>query len=71
MPDIEKPREKLATLFIQALTSNELLMVLLGGGLQDRDVSTIALNILKVIESEKERISLEALMKIRGICNPQ
>ncbi len=67
IPDIDKPREKLSTRGVQALSSHELLMVLIGSGLRDRDVSALATDILKVIESEKGNITLEKLTKIQGI----
>lgn len=67
IPDIDKPREKLATRGVKALSSHELLMVLIGSGLRDRDVSALATDILKVIEAEKENITLEKLTKIQGI----
>ena len=67
IPDIDKPREKLAKRGIQSLSSHELLMVLLGSGLPGRDVSALATDILKVIETEKENITLEKLTKVQGI----
>ena len=67
IPDVDKPREKMATRGVQALSSHELLMVLLGSGLPGRDVSALATDILKVIEKEKENITLEKLTKIPGI----
>lgn len=67
IPNIDKPREKLASRGIQALSSHELIMVLLGSGTIGRDVSTLAKDILKVIEAEKENIMIENLTKIPGI----
>ncbi|MDP2422877.1 MAG: DNA repair protein RadC [Bacteroidales bacterium] len=67
IPDIDKPREKLASRGVQSLSSHELLMVLLGSGLPGRDVSTLATDILKVIEAEKDNITLEKLTRIQGI----
>ncbi|NMC98746.1 MAG: DNA repair protein RadC [Bacteroidales bacterium] len=67
IPNIDKPREKLAARGIKALSSHELLMVLLGSGTSGRDVSTLAKDILKVIETKKENIALEDLIKIPGI----
>lgn len=67
MPNIDKPREKLAYRGVQSLSSHELLMVLLGSGLPGRDVSVLATDILKVIETEKENITLDKLIKIQGI----
>lgn len=67
IPNIDKPREKMATRGIQSLSSHELIMVLLGSGTIGRDVSTLAKDILKVIETEKGNITLEKLTKIPGI----
>lgn len=67
IPDIDKPREKLAIRGVQALSSHELLMVLLGSGLPGRDVAALAADILKVIETEKEDITLGKLTKIQGV----
>lgn len=67
IPDIDKPREKLASRGVKALSSHELLMVLIGSGLAGRDVSALATDILKVIELEKENITLDKLTNIQGI----
>jgi DNA repair protein RadC len=40
---------------------------LLGSGLPGRDVSALATDILKVIEKEKENITLDKLTKVQGI----
>lgn len=67
IPNIDKPREKMASRGIQALSSHELIMVLLGSGTIGRDVFTISKDILRVIETEKENITLEKLTRISGI----
>jgi len=67
IPDIDKPREKLAQRGVASLSSHELLMVLLGSGLPGRDVAALATDILKVIEKEKENITLDKLTKVQGI----
>jgi len=67
IPDIDKPREKLSKRGVQALSSQELLMVLLGSGIPDRDVSALSTDILKVLETEKGNITLENLTNIKGI----
>lgn len=67
LPDIDKPREKLADRGVQSLTSHELLMVLLGSGVSGRDVAELAKDILKVIEKGKEGITIDKLTKIKGI----
>lgn len=67
IPDIDKPREKLAKRGVQSLSGHELLMVLLGSGLPGRDVSALATDILKVIEKEKENITFDKLTNVQGI----
>lgn len=67
IPDIDKPREKLAHRGVQSLSSHELLMVLLGSGIPNRDVSALATDILKLIEIEKENITLDKLTEIQGV----
>jgi DNA repair protein RadC len=67
IPDIDKPREKLAQRGVTSLSSHELLMVLLGSGLPGRDVAALASDILKVIEKEKENITLDKLTKVQGV----
>lgn len=65
--NIDKPREKLSQRGVQSLSSHELLMVLLGSGIPNRDVAELSADILKVIEVEKENITLEKLTNIKGI----
>lgn len=67
IPDIDKPREKLSKKGVRALTSHELLMVLIGNGISGKDVSALSKDLLKVIENEKENLTLEKLVKIAGI----
>lgn len=67
IPDIDKPREKITKRGVQALSSHELLMVLLGSGITGRDVAALAADILKVIESEKENLTIDKLLQVQGI----
>lgn len=67
IPNIDKPREKLAQRGVQSLSSHELLMVLIGSGVLGRDVSALAADILKLIEKERENITIEKLTKIQGV----
>ncbi len=60
-PILDRPREKLVQKGIAALSSHELLMVILGRGMKGRDVAAQASDILKLIETEKESITLEKL----------
>jgi DNA repair protein RadC len=67
IPDIDKPREKLAKGGIKALTSLELIMLLLGSGVSGRDVRVLANDILNIIERDKVNLSLKNLETIQGI----
>lgn len=67
IPKNDKPREKLAKKGVEALTSRELLMVILGKGIKGKDVVELANDILKLIEKERENLSLEKLEKIQGV----
>lgn len=66
-PVLDRPREKLVQKGIAALSSHELLMVILGRGMKGRDVAAQASDVLKLIETEKESITLEKLEQIQGI----
>jgi DNA repair protein RadC len=67
IPILDRPREKLDKKGVTALSSHELLMVILGRGMEGRDVAAQATDILKLIETEKEGITLEKLEQIQGI----
>lgn len=67
MPTCDKPREKLAYKGVQSLTSKELLMVILGRGIKGRDVTVLANDILKLIESEREDLTFEKLKALPGV----
>ena len=67
IPIFDRPREKLVQKAVTALSSHELLMVILGRGMKGRDVAVQASDILKLIETEKEGITLEKLKQIQGI----
>lgn len=67
IPTNDKPREKLASKGAQALTSKELLMVILGKGIKGRDVTMLANDILKLIETEKENLTFEKLKALQGV----
>jgi len=54
IPKNDKPREKLAAKGVEALSSKELLMVILGKGIKGRDVTVLATDILKLIEKENQ-----------------
>ena len=67
IPKNDKPREKLASKGVKALTSKELLMVILGKGIKGRDVTILATDILKLIEKERENLTFEKLEAIKGV----
>ncbi len=67
LPQNDKPREKLASKGVEALNSKELLMVILGKGIKGRDVTFLASDILKLIEKERENLTLEKLERIQGV----
>lgn len=63
----DKPREKLSSKGVQALTTKELLMVILGKGVKGRDVTILAKDILNLIEKEGENLTLEKLEALHGV----
>jgi DNA repair protein RadC len=67
IPKNDKPREKLASKGVEALNSKELLMVILGKGIKGRDVTVLATDILKLIENEREKLTLDKLEKVQGV----
>jgi DNA repair protein RadC len=67
IPDIDRPREKLSTRGVQALTSQELIVILLGSGIHGKDISSLAADILKLIEAGEENLTLDKLTNINGI----
>lgn len=67
IPDIDKPRERLTKLGVQALSSHELIMISLGSGYAGKDVSLLAKDILRLIEKNGENLTFEQLTKIHGI----
>ena len=52
---------------VEALTSRELLMVILGKGIKGKDVVELANDILKLIEKERENLTIEKLEQIQGV----
>ena len=67
IPENDKPREKLCSKGVEALTSKELLMVILGRGIKGRDVTILATDILKLIEKNGRNLTLEHLETISGV----
>ena len=67
LENIDKPREKLIKKGENALKDYELLAVLLGSGVQGKDVITLSSEIIKLFEKDFENINLEKLLNIHGL----
>jgi DNA repair protein RadC len=67
LENIDKPREKLIKKGVNALKDYELLAVLLGSGVQGKDVITLSSEIIKLFEKDFENINLEKLLTIHGL----
>ena len=63
----DKPREKLAKKGVEALKNDELLSVLLGSGVQGKDVRKLAKEIVALLDSDFEAVTLEKLCDIHGL----
>lgn len=67
LENIDKPREKLIKKGANSLKDYELLAVLLGSGVQGKDVITLSNEIIKLFEDDFENLSLEKLLTIHGL----
>ncbi|MBI2487875.1 MAG: DNA repair protein RadC [Deltaproteobacteria bacterium] len=67
LPKLDRPREKLQTKGAEALSDLELLAILLGSGIKDHDVMTVAGRLLKVLDENNGKPNLEELRKIGGV----
>jgi len=63
----DKPREKLVKKGVQALKNDELLAILLGSGIQGKDVRKLSREIVTLLDSSYETLSLEQLCNIHGL----
>jgi DNA repair protein RadC len=63
----DKPREKLALKGAQALKDHELMAILLGTGVKDKDVFKLSKEIIKMFEKDFETLNLEKLRNIHGL----
>ncbi len=63
----DKPREKLAARGAQALKNDELLAILLGSGVQGKDVRKLAKEIISMLDSDFEALTLKKLCDIHGL----
>ncbi|MEY3091191.1 MAG: repair protein RadC [Pseudomonadota bacterium] len=63
----DKPREKLFSKGVQGLKNDELLSILLGSGIQGKDVRKLSKEIIGLFEKNFEAISLDTLCNIHGL----
>jgi len=63
----DKPREKLVAKGVEALKNEELLAILLGSGVQGKDVRKLAKEIVVLMDEGFDRLSLQALCDIHGL----
>ncbi len=63
----DKPREKLAAKGAQSLKNDELLAILLGSGVQGKDVRKLAKEIISMLDSDFETLTLAKLCDIHGL----
>ena len=63
----DKPREKLASKGADALKNDELLSILLGSGIQGKDVRKLSKEIISLLDDDFENLSLDRLCDIHGL----
>jgi DNA repair protein RadC len=63
----DKPREKLLAKGVEALKNEELLAILLGSGIQGKDVRKLAREIIVLMDEGLGRLTLERLCTIHGL----
>lgn len=63
----DRPREKLINRGVSVLSSEELLQVVIGSGVKGHDVVKISKQVLKLLESNNGKITLEEISGIKGI----
>ncbi len=63
----DKPREKLLNKGVEALKNDELLAILLGSGVQGKDVRKLAKEIVAMMDSDFDKLSLKTLCDIHGL----
>ena len=63
----DKPREKLVAKGVEALKNEELLSVLLGSGVQGKDVRKLAKEIVSLMDSGFDELTLNKLCDIHGL----
>lgn len=63
----DKPREKLVRKGVQSLKNDELLAILLGSGVQGKDVRKLSKEIVSLLENDFEGLTLDKLCDIHGL----
>ena len=63
----DKPREKLVAKGVQALKNDELLAILLGSGVQGKDVRKLAKEIVALMDEGFDKLTLKKLCEIHGL----
>jgi len=63
----DQPREKLVAKGVESLKNDELLAILLGSGVQGKDVRKLAKEIISMLDSDFETLSLAKLCDIHGL----
>lgn len=63
----DKPREKLVKKGVQSLKNDELLSVLIGSGIQGKDVRKLSREIVALLDSSFHTLTLEQLCNIHGL----
>jgi len=67
LPDFDRPREKLAKKGPRALSDVELLAIIIGRGVQGRDVLQIATEISKTVKKDFTQLTYDNLQNIEGV----
>ncbi len=63
----DKPREKLVAKGVEALKNEELLAILLGSGIQGKDVRKLAKEIVAMMDDGFDKLNLRKLCEIHGL----
>jgi DNA repair protein RadC len=67
IPKFDRPREKIQQKDVKTLSNLELMAVVLGSGVKDKDVFEVAKDILKLVEKDFENLTLNKLKSVEGI----
>ena len=63
----DKPREKMLNKGVEALKNEELLAILLGTGIQGKDVRQLAKEIVTLLDDNFAKLSMDTLCQIHGL----